>query len=53
MNNTKEELANKIIEDFVRVNNYYGDRLYLGYINYGKSSIEGVCKQALKDIRKY
>ena len=41
------------MKSFVLVNNYYGDRLYLGYINYGTSSIEGVCKDALKDIVNY
>ena len=53
MSKSKENLVLKIMKSFVLVNNYYGDRLYLGYINYGNSSIEGVCKDALKDIVNY
>lgn len=53
MNKTKENLAEKIIKSFALVNNYYGDRLYLGYINYGNTAIEGICKEALKDILSY
>ena len=53
MNKTKENLVEKIMKSLTLVNNYYGDRLYVGYIDYGKSNIEEICKEELKNIVNY